>query len=59
VRLILQIAITHIAGRGRQTLVAVIGVAVGVGFSIAMAALMEGGQDDFVDNSSTRCRMSM
>ena len=47
--LILDIALTHIAGRGRQTLVAVIGVAVGVGFSIAMAALMQGGQDDFVD----------
>ncbi|MCZ0737303.1 ABC transporter permease [Phreatobacter sp. AB_2022a] len=47
-RLILDIAYTHIAGRGRQTLVAVIGVAVGVGFSVAMAALMQGGQDDFV-----------
>ena len=47
-RLILDIAVTHIAGRGRQTLVAVLGVAVGVGFSIAMAALMQGGQDDFV-----------
>ncbi|MCO5059887.1 MAG: ABC transporter permease [Rhizobiaceae bacterium] len=48
-RLILDIALTHITGRGRQTLVAVIGVAVGVGFSIAMAALMQGGQDDFVE----------
>ncbi|WP_353643000.1 ABC transporter permease [Mesorhizobium sp. WSM2239] len=48
-RLIIDIAMTHIAGRGRQTLVAVIGVAVGVGFSIAMAALMQGGQDDFVE----------
>jgi lipoprotein-releasing system permease protein len=47
-RLILDIAVTHIAGRGRQTIVAIIGVAVGVGFSIAMAALMQGGQDDFV-----------
>ena len=46
--LITDIAITHIAGRGRQTIVAVLGVAVGVGFSIAMAALMQGGQDDFV-----------
>lgn len=46
--LILDIAVTHIAGRGRQTIVAVLGVAVGVGFSIAMAALMQGGQDDFV-----------
>lgn len=48
-RLILAIAFTHIVGRGRQTMVAVIGVAVGVGFSIAMAALMQGGQDDFVE----------
>ncbi len=46
--LIVDIAATHIAGRGRQMLVAVLGVAVGVGFSIAMAALMQGGQDDFV-----------
>jgi lipoprotein-releasing system permease protein len=48
-RLILELAFTHVTGRGRQTLVAVIGVAVGVGFSIAMAALMQGGQDDFVE----------
>ncbi|MEY9626206.1 ABC transporter permease [Sinorhizobium fredii] len=46
--LIFDIAATHIAGRGRQMLVAVLGVAVGVGFSIAMAALMQGGQDDFI-----------
>jgi len=48
VSLLLDIAFTHIAGRGRQTLVAVVGVAVGVGFSIAMAALMQGSQNDFV-----------
>lgn len=47
-RLIFDIAVTHISGRGRQTLVAILGVAIGVGFSIAMAALMEGGQDDFM-----------
>lgn len=47
-RLILDLALTHILGRGRQTLVAVLGVALGVGFSIAMAALMQGGEDDFV-----------
>jgi lipoprotein-releasing system permease protein len=49
-RLLFEIAYTHIAGRGRQTLVAIVGVAVGVGFSIAMAALMQGGQDDFVES---------
>jgi len=48
VRLILDIALTHLAGRGRQTVVATLGVAVGVGFSIAMAALMQGTQDDFI-----------
>jgi lipoprotein-releasing system permease protein len=48
VRLILDIALTHLAGRGRQTVVAMLGVAVGVGFSVAMAALMQGTQDDFI-----------
>jgi lipoprotein-releasing system permease protein len=46
--LISTIALAHIAGRARQTLVAVIGVAVGVGFSIAIAALMQGSQNDFI-----------
>ncbi|MCB1480431.1 MAG: ABC transporter permease [Rhodobiaceae bacterium] len=46
--LITDIALTHIAGRGRQTLVSILGVALGVGFSIAMAALMQGSQDEFV-----------
>ena len=46
--LILNIALTHLTGRGRQTVVAVLGVAIGVGFSIAMAALMQGTQDDFI-----------
>ncbi len=48
-RLILEIAFTHVAGRGRQTIVAILGVAVGVGFSIAMAALMQGSQNDFIE----------
>jgi lipoprotein-releasing system permease protein len=47
-RLILDIALAHLAGRGRQSVVAVLGVAVGVGFSIAMAALMQGTQEDFI-----------
>jgi lipoprotein-releasing system permease protein len=49
-RLLFEIAYTHIAGRGRQTLVAMLGVAVGVGFSIAMTALMQGSQVDFVES---------
>ena len=48
-RLILEIAVTHIVGRGGQTIVAILGVAVGVGFSIAMTALMQGSQNDFIE----------
>jgi lipoprotein-releasing system permease protein len=46
--LILEIALTHVRHRARQSLVAIAGVAVGVGFSIMMAALMEGSQNDFM-----------
>lgn len=46
--LILSLAWTHIRGRLRQTVVSVLGVMLGVGFSIAMAALMEGSQRDFI-----------
>lgn len=38
----LDIALTHLRNRKRQTLVSVLGVAMGVGFFIAMAALMQG-----------------
>ena len=47
-KLILDIATTHILSRVRQTLVGLMGVAMGVGFSVMMAALMEGSQRDFV-----------
>lgn len=46
--LLLMLAFAHIRGRVRQMLVAGFGVALGVGFSIAMAALMQGSQDDFI-----------
>ena len=46
--LALDIAVTHIRSRLRQTLVGVLGVATGVGFSVMMASLMEGSQRDFV-----------
>jgi lipoprotein-releasing system permease protein len=46
--LTLSIALTHIGGRLRQSVVSVLGVMLGVGFSIAMAALMQGSQDDFI-----------
>ncbi|MEZ5854343.1 MAG: ABC transporter permease [Hyphomicrobiaceae bacterium] len=47
-KLILDIAFTHVFTRVRQTLVGMIGVAMGVGFSVMMASLMEGSQRDFV-----------
>jgi lipoprotein-releasing system permease protein len=46
--LALDVALTHVRSRSRQTFVAVAGVATGVGFSIMMAALMEGSQNDFI-----------
>lgn len=46
--LILAIALTHVRNRARQTLVAIAGVMTGVAFSIMMAAMMEGSQDDFI-----------
>ncbi len=45
--LVLSIAATHVRARLRQTIVGVLGVATGVGFSVMMAALMEGSQRDF------------
>jgi lipoprotein-releasing system permease protein len=45
---IFDIARTHVRARARQTLVAVAGVATGVGFSIMMAALLQGSQQDFI-----------
>lgn len=47
-RLILDIALTHVLSRVRQSLVGILGVAMGVGFSVMMAALMDGSQRDFV-----------
>jgi lipoprotein-releasing system permease protein len=47
-KLVFYIAMAHVRFRLRQTLVAVAGVATGVGFSIMMAALMEGSQNDFM-----------
>ena len=46
--LVLTIAWKHVRTRVRQTSVAIAGVAVGVGFSVMMAALMQGSQDDFI-----------
>jgi lipoprotein-releasing system permease protein len=46
--LLLDIARKHLGGRPRQTAVAVSGVAVGVGFFLAVSALMIGSQNDFI-----------
>jgi len=43
-----EVAWTHVRSRARQTFVAIAGVATGVGFSVMMAALMQGSQDDFI-----------
>ncbi len=43
-----DIAITHVSSRVRQSLVGMLGVAMGVGFSVMMASLMEGSQRDFI-----------
>lgn len=43
-----EIALAHLGGRRRQTAVAILGVAMGVGFFIAMAAMMQGFQSYFV-----------
>jgi lipoprotein-releasing system permease protein len=46
--LLLSIAWTHVTSRVRQTLVGMFGVAMGVGFTIMMAGLMQGSQIDFL-----------
>ena len=45
---LVSIALRHLSRRRRQTAVAVSGVAVGVGFFLAVSALMIGSQNDFV-----------
>lgn len=47
-RLVLGIAAKHLAKRRRQTAVAIAGVAIGVGFFLAVSAMMIGSQNDFV-----------
>src|SRR6201995_4689519 len=47
-KLIIDIAWTHVTARVRQTLVGMAGVAMGVGFTIMMAGLMQGSQFVFL-----------
>ena len=46
--LVLDIAFAHLRKRKRQTVVSILGVALGVGFFIAIAAMMQGFQQYFV-----------
>ncbi|KAB7739117.1 FtsX-like permease family protein [Parvibaculum sedimenti] len=46
-RVALSIAIAQLANRQRQTLVSVLGVALGVGFFIATSSIMSGSEKDF------------
>lgn len=48
-RLILAIAAKHLSKRKRQTAVAIAGVSIGVGFFLAVSALMVGSQNDFIE----------
>lgn len=48
VAFLVGIALRHLSRRRRQTIVAVSGVAIGVGFFLAVSALMVGSQNDFI-----------
>ncbi len=48
IALLWDIALKHLSRRRRQTIVAVSGVGVGVGFFLAVSALMVGSQNDFI-----------
>jgi lipoprotein-releasing system permease protein len=51
----LQVAVTHLTSRKRQTLVSLVGVVLGVAFFLAVSSLMRGSERDFIarliDNS--------
>ena len=51
--LILDIALTHVLSRARQTVIAIFSVATGVGFAIMIAAMLEGTEDDFIETLAT------
>jgi lipoprotein-releasing system permease protein len=55
VRLALRIALTHLLARKRQTLVSLSGIVLGTAFFLAVSALMQGSEADFIhrliDNS--------
>lgn len=44
----LQIALTHLTSRRRQTIMSLLGVALGVAFFVAVSSLMRGSEADFI-----------
>jgi lipoprotein-releasing system permease protein len=48
-KLVLDIAFTHVLARARQTVIAIFSVATGVGFAIMIAAMLEGTENDFIE----------
>ena len=44
-----RIAVKHILARKRQSLVSLLGIIIGVAFFLAIASLMQGSQNDFID----------
>jgi lipoprotein-releasing system permease protein len=44
----LQVAVTHVLARRRQSVVSVLGVTLGVGFFVGASALLQGSQNDMV-----------
>jgi lipoprotein-releasing system permease protein len=49
--LVLDVALAHLRKRKRQTAVSIVGVSLGVGFFIAVAALMQGFQQYFIQQT--------
>lgn len=48
-RLFIYIALKHILARKRQSLVSLLGIIIGVAFFLAIASLMQGSQNDFIE----------
>jgi lipoprotein-releasing system permease protein len=44
----LKIALTHLTGRKRQTIMSLLGIALGVAFFVAVSSLMRGSEADFI-----------
>ena len=49
--LMLNIALSHLWGRKRQTIISILGAALGVGFYVGLSAMMLGFQQDFISRT--------